>query len=688
MAYTKTMWVDHVTTRPNTYNEVVNQDGTKTLTPAGETQQEGTPVNAQNLNKIEDELFYLDAMTGKICADIASVETSPATAIHAANSYIIYNGSMYKVVNAIGIGDTLTVGSNIETATVMDAIVALTSNKVDKENGKGLSSNDYTTNEKEKLAGLKAPIAGTGIEIEEDGTINCTATVNVDTELSKTSNNPLANSTTTLTFLAILGLETPAQSGTLTYNGSSQSPTWTGYDNTKLTLSGTTSGTNAGTYTAKFTPKAPYVWADNLGSEERSVDWTINKATVTLPTQSGTLTYNGNSQSPSWNSNYDSSKMTLGGTTSGTNAGDYTATFTPKANYMWSDTTTAAKNAVWSIARATGTLSLSKTSVSTLKNASTTVTLTTNSDGTKSAESNATGKVTASVSGTTVTLTGGSASGSATVTVSIAQSTNYTAVSKTISVNNIVASSTLGDNSPSTIQAVAQAGQASNLWSVGDKIGISLSGTVGSLSISGTYYAFIIGFNHNSSREGSNSIHFMFGKTSGGVNIAFVDSKYNNTGSDAAFRMNTSNSNSGGWSSSYMRNTICPAFKNAMPSAWQSVIASCTKYSDNTGGGSDTASYVTSTTDYIFLLSELEVQGARSYANSKEKDYQQQYTYFANGNSKVFNKHNATTTACAWWLRSVFATSSNYFCRVSTDGSASTYNASYSFGFAPGFKVA
>ena len=614
MAYTKTMWVDHVTTRPNTYNEVVNQDGTKTLTPAGETQQEGTPVNAQNLNKIEDELFYLDGMTGKICADIASVETSPATAIHAANSYIIYNGSMYKVVNAIGIGDTLTVGSNIEAATVMDAIVALTSNKVDKENGKGLSSNDYTTNEKEKLAGLKNYTGGTGITIDNDGTINCTATVTVDTELSKTSNNPLANSTTTLTFLAILGLETPVQSGTLTYNGGSQSPTWTGYDNTKLALSGTTSGTNAGTYTAKFTPKAPYVWADNLGSEERSVEWTIG--------------------------------------------------------------------------RATGTLTLSKSSVTTLKNASTTVTLTTNSDGTKSAESNATGKVTASVSGTTVTLTGGSTSGSATVTVSIAQSTNYTAVSKTISVNNIVASSTLGDNSPSTIQAVAQAGQASNLWSVGDKIGISLSGTVGSLSISGTYYAFIIGFNHNSSREGSNSIHFMFGKTSGGANIAFVDSKYNNTGSDAAFRMNTSNSNSGGWSSSYMRNTICPAFKNAMPSAWQNVIASCTKYSDNTGGGSDTASYVTSTTDYIFLLSELEVQGARSYANSKEKDYQAQYAYFANGNSKVFNKHNATTTACNWWLRSVDATYGAYFCLVYTDGSAAGTYAYYSLGFAPGFKVA
>jgi hypothetical protein len=235
----------------------------------------------------------------------------------------------------------------------------------------------------------------------------------------------------------LLGIDTPTQSGTLTYNTASQSPTWNGYDSSKMTLSGTTSGTNAGDYTAKFTPKSPYVWADNLGSEERSVTWTINKAPLTLPSQSGTLTYSGNSQSPSWNSNYDSNKMTLGGTTSGTNAGTYTATFTPKANYMWSsDSSTTAKNVDWSIGRATGTMSLSSTSVATFQGESQQITVTTNSDGTLSASSNYTSRVTTSVSGSTVTLTGGSTGGSATVTVTKAQSTNYTAVSKTISVTN------------------------------------------------------------------------------------------------------------------------------------------------------------------------------------------------------------------------------------------------------------
>ena len=246
----------------------------------------------------------------------------------------------------------------------------------------------------------------------------------------------------------------------------------------------------------------------------------------------------------------------------------------------------------------------------------------------------------------------------------------------------------LGNNTPEQIQAIAQSGQAANFWSVGDKIGIALSGNVGALSLSDTYYAFILGFDHNSGVEGSNSIHFQFGKTNAGVDIAFCDSNYNNNGSSAGFRINTSSTNSGAWNGSYMRKTICPAFLSVMPTAWQNVIAACTKYSDNTGGGSNTASYVTTTSDKIWLLSEFEVQGKRTNANSAEQNYQKQYDYYKNGNSKVKYKHNATTTACIWWLRSVFSSYTYGFCCVGTGGNAVENNANASFGFAPGFKVA
>ena len=75
-----------------------------------------------------------------------------------------------------------------------------------------------------------------------------------------------------------------------------------------------------------------------------------NTIGVPIPIQNGTLTYNTASQSPTWN-NYDSSIMTLSGTTSGTNAGTYNATFTLKdtTKYSWSDGTKDAKTVSWKI---------------------------------------------------------------------------------------------------------------------------------------------------------------------------------------------------------------------------------------------------------------------------------------------------------------------------------------------------
>ena len=249
-------------------------------------------------------------------------------------------------------------------------------------------------------------------------------------------------------------------------------------------------------------------------------------------------------------------------------------------------------------------------------------------------------------------------------------------------------SSVLENNSWETIKKVAQSGKAASYWSVGDRKAVAISGTVGAQALSGTYYAFILGFNHNAAYEGSNSIDFMFAKDNAGKQIAFTDANYNNTGSSAGFRMNTSNTNSGGWNNSYMRKTICPAFKAALPAELQAAITACTKYSDNTGGGNDTASYVTATTDEVFLPAEFEVQGARTYANSAEKNKQAQYQYFKNGNSKVFYQSRSTGSTAGWWCRSVICGSSAGFCSVDTGGSAYISHAYYSLGFAPAFKIA
>lgn len=476
----------------------------------------------------------------------------------------------------------------------------------------------------------------------------------------------------------------PTQAGILTYTGAAQSPSWNGYDTEKLTIGGTTSGTNAGSYVATFTPKEGYEWADGTKTA-KSVTWTISKASLSVPAQSGTLTYTGSAQSPQW-SNYDSNKLTIGGTSTATNAGSYAATFTPKANYQWSDGSTSAKSVTWAIGKAAGSLTLAKSSV-TLNISSLTenVAVTRAGDGVISATSSNTATARVEVSGTSVKITGLKA-GTAKITVKVAAGTNHTAPSdKTINVTVSLPDTSLANNTPDIIAAAAKSGQAANYWSVGDKVGIAVNGSFGGLSYNNTVYAFILGFNHNSSVEGGNSIHFQFGKTAAGVDIAFVNS-YGST--STGFCMNTSNTNSGGWNNSYMRKTICPAFLAALPKAWQNIIAACTKYSDNTGGGSNTASYVTATSDKIWLLSEMEVQGTRSYANSAEANYQKQYDYYRNGNSKVKYQHTATTSACYWWLRSVYASSTYIFCIVYTDGSAYSGSAYGSFGFAPGFKVA
>lgn len=248
----------------------------------------------------------------------------------------------------------------------------------------------------------------------------------------------------------------------------------------------------------------------------------------------------------------------------------------------------------------------------------------------------------------------------------------------------------LNDMTWEDIRAISDAGLASSYFNVGDRKAVTLNGTAGSLSLNGTYYCYIIGIDHNSAIEGTNRIHFQFGYTaaSGGVHIAFIDGGYNGVyTSGSYFNMNNASSNSGGWANSRMRTTIIPTFKACLPSDLQAVLKTVTKYSDNAGGGSDTASYMTATTDDIFLLSELEVFGVREYANSAEQNYQAQYAYYSAGNSKVRYRHSSTGSTANWWLRSVYAVSSYSFCYVNNSGGADVGYAKNSYGFAPAFCV-
>lgn len=379
---------------------------------------------------------------------------------------------------------------------------------------------------------------------------------------------------------------------------------------------------------------------------------TVNRKTIsTVPSQSGSLTYNGGSQSPTWN-NYNTAQLTIGGTTTGTNAGSYTATFTPKSNYRWSDGSTTPKSVSWSIGKAAGSLSISPTSMTldtTTK--SKTITVTRSGDGTISAVSSNTAAATVSVSGNTVTVTG-KANGSATITISVAAGTNYTApANKTCAVTVSFLKDNFADNDWASIIAACHSGSVPSTWVVGNSKTMTINGA--------SYQVDIIGKNHDTYASGGKApltfqLHDCYGETK---------------------NMNSSDTNSGGWKNSAMRTTHLPAILALMPTEVQNGIREVNKM---TSAGSQSAT-INTTADKLFLLSEIEIFGSVSYSKSGEGT---QYDYYKAGNSKV-KKYNGS--AAAWWERSPFAGYSAAFCLVNSGGNAGITGASDAFGVAFGF---
>ena len=136
----------------------------------------------------------------------------------------------------------------------------------------------------------------------------------------------------------------------LVYNGETQ----TGVvlpENALFTLTGNTAK-NAGEYTAtaSLLSKRNYVWSDGT-SDDKRIEWSIARASVTPPAAVTGLVYNGETQTgvvlP------ENALFTLTGNTA-KNAGEYTATasLVSKQNYVWADGTSDDKQIAWSIAKA------------------------------------------------------------------------------------------------------------------------------------------------------------------------------------------------------------------------------------------------------------------------------------------------------------------------------------------------
>ena len=528
----------------------------------------------------------------------------------------------------------------------------------------------------------------------------------------------------------------PSVSGSLSYTGEEQAPTWLGFDAEQLTKVETPQ-TDAGTHSTSFTPTKNYQWSGG-DTSAREVQWTIKKAANTFAISPSTaqeihvgdtaviqVTSNSDAIITAESSNtayasvsVDADKKTV--TIRGTGEGTAIITISSKGSTNYADASATLNVAV---SRKTPTLSVSPSGNQTLSiGASKQIAVTTDSDGAVSVSSSAPGVATAAASGKNVTVSGASA-GTAVVTISVQQTAKYNAASVTLTFT--VSKPTVSNSSWDDIKAISDAGTAASYFAPGDTKSITLNGTVGTLALNNlSVDAFILGINHNASREGNNRIHWAIGKI-GGTLIALCDSNYNSGYTDGrkGFNMNHwGNANYGGWKGCDLRYDILgstnkapsgygssPASNRtgndpsgydivnspvantlmaALPQALRKVMKTVTKYTDNKGGANNNSSAaVTSSVDYIFLLSEFEVYAAKTYANDYEKNYQAQYDYFKAGNSKAINKHDARTTAVWGPLRSAYYTGHNSFSAVGSGGGVSSYYAHHCGGLLAGFTT-
>ena len=218
---------------------------------------------------------------------------------------------------------------------------------------------------------------------------------------------------------------------------------------------------------------------------------------------------------------------------------------------------------------------------------------------------------------------------------------------------DVAAPLSLEDVSWDFINTFSENGMASSVFSVGDKKTVAIDGV--------NYQVQIIGFDHDTKTSGGKA----------GITFQLVDCL------NSTYQMNSSDTNSGGWTSCAMRSSTMATLLTKLPSALQNVIKAVNKM---TSAGNQSAT-INTTSDKLFLLSEVEIFGSITYSKSGEGS---QYAYYKAGNSKV-KKVNGS--ASYWWERSPYGGSGASFCNVSSKGNANYTSASDSEGVAFGFCV-
>lgn len=199
------------------------------------------------------------------------------------------------------------------------------------------------------------------------------------------------------------------------------------------------------------------------------------------------------------------------------------------------------------------------------------------------------------------------------------------------------------NNSWERIIANCQSNTVPNTWKIGDSNTMTINGV--------EYTIDIIGKNHDTYSDGTGKAPLTFQ-----MHYGYAD----------RLPMNSSDTNSTGWENCAMRLTHLPEILTKMPLAVQYGVKAVNKL---TSAGNQSSNIVT-TSDKLFLLSEVEVFGTTNYSFSGEGT---RYAYYAEGRSTVKNKIDAGTMG--WWERSPRYNSTSAFCNVGVSASSASNTA-------------
>lgn len=235
----------------------------------------------------------------------------------------------------------------------------------------------------------------------------------------------------------------------------------------------------------------------------------------------------------------------------------------------------------------------------------------------------------------------------------ISDNTTYVTISYTLdgktattaqAVTVLFADSTLANNTIESIATIAAIGSAANIWSVGDQMVIPISGV--------NYTAKIMGFNlHDLDATDAkyNDANYNKGRKKAGITFMF-------TTLFPIQKMNTSDTNAGGWGNTYMRNTVLPSIKSSLPSGYAGAIRTVSiPYA--AGYQANTISYAA---DSLFLPSYYELEGNKWASTPNEGE---QFPYFTAGNAKGFQTADGKDKK--WWTRT---------CNISADSTFVGWN--------------